>query len=86
MIPVADNIKKTIFADAIPKITSVDFLNPLDAASAVTARAAGPGERTTTKVVIKKSINVSSEITTIPLLFSSNYFKLHYALNADLID
>ena len=61
-IPVADNTKKTTLAIAIPKITKKELLNPLDADSAVTAIAAGPGERTTTKVVTRKSISVSNGI------------------------
>ena len=58
-IPVADKTKYTTFAIAIPEITNNDLLYPLDAASAVTAIAAGPGESTTTKVVIRKRISVS---------------------------
>lgn len=58
-IPVADKRKKTTFAIAIPEITKTDLLNPLDADSAVTAIAAGPGESTTTKVVTRKRISVS---------------------------
>ncbi|MGK0271834.1 MAG: hypothetical protein ACI88H_002500 [Cocleimonas sp.] len=58
-IQVADNTKKTTFAIAMPKITRNDRLKPLDADSAVTAIAAGPGDRTTTNVVTRKSISVS---------------------------
>jgi hypothetical protein len=58
-IPVADKTKNEKFATAIPKMTKNALLNPLDVASPVTAIAAGPGERTTTKVVARKSKNVS---------------------------
>ena len=61
-IPVADSIKKTTFPNAIPAITPKECLKPLDAASKVTAITAGPGEITTTKVVIKKSRKVSIAI------------------------
>ncbi len=61
-IPVADKTKNTTFAIAIPKMTKKDLLNPLDADSAVTAIAAGPGESTTTNVVTRKSISVSNGI------------------------
>jgi lipoate-protein ligase A len=61
-IPVADKTKKTTFAIAMPKMTKKDLLNPLDADSAVTAIAAGPGESTTTNVVARKSISVSNGI------------------------
>ena len=52
-------MKKSAFATAIPKITHNERLKPFDADSVVTAITAGPGERTTTKVVTKKSNNVS---------------------------
>jgi len=58
-IPVADKIKKTTLPNAMPAITPNDFENPLDADSTATAITAGPGEITTTKVVIKNNNKVS---------------------------
>lgn len=43
-------------------MTRADLLNPLDAASPVTAMVAGPGDRTTTKVVAIKSASVCNGI------------------------
>ena len=55
-IPVAESKKKTTLPNAIPAITPKECLNPLEAASKLTAITAGLGEITTTKVVINNSI------------------------------
>jgi hypothetical protein len=69
-MPVADKPKNTTLAAAIPAMTKVDLLKPFEAASAVTAIAAGPGDSTTTKVVAINNINVSSGIIVLPKVFS----------------